>query len=269
MRWFLIVGSGLLCGLAGGAGRLAPTAWAQDPARSTQPTAQQVLARALEAHGGAERLAGFPALTMKIQGTIFTPQKQLPFTAETAAQGKDRFRMVTRTELEGKPIELWEVVHGDRGWLRIGGVTQPLAKEQLQEEQQEMYAGWLATLTPLSKEPFQLVLAGAAQVEGRPAWEVLVRHPERPVVHLFFDQQTGLLVKMAYRLPPLSGKGADKEAAKAGRQQEVLLKEHRRFQGIQQPTQVLIRRDGQPFVEYRVQELRFHERLDDKLFAEP
>jgi hypothetical protein len=48
-----------------------------------------------------------------------------------------------------------------------------------------------------------------------------------------------------------------------------LLSDYKRIDGVQQAMKVVTRRDGQPFMELEVTEIKLFEKLDDRVFAKP
>jgi hypothetical protein len=80
-------------------------------------------------------------------------------------------------------------------------------------------------------------------------------------VKLFFDKESGLLVKAEYRLQsPEQGKEVG---------EEIFYRDYTDINGFKAPGKVVIHRDGEKFVEAENYEMKFPERLDASVFAKP
>jgi outer membrane lipoprotein-sorting protein len=221
-----------------------------------QPSPQQIIAKAIKAHGGEANLRKYQTLTMKDKGTMYADDGTLNYTADSVVQGKDRLRFTMKSKVKDKPFQVIVVVNGDKGWLKINDQTKRMSKDQLEEQQAEMYAGWLTTLVPLKEKGFQLSAVGEIQVEGKPALGVRVRHAGYPQVNLFFDKKNGMLIKSEYRV--------GKETT-----QDIYFKDFKDADGVKYPSRIRIERDGKRFIESHVTEMQLRTRLDEGLFREP
>src|ERR1700737_983715 len=130
------------------AGLLALTAANSIRAADDKP-ARAVIDKALKAAGGADKLAKHPGMTWHEKGTYYGMGDGVPYTAPYAVQWPDKMRM----EIEGV---FMMVLNGDKGWLQMSGETKPMTKEQLAEEKEGRFAGWVTTLVPLKDKGFTL-----------------------------------------------------------------------------------------------------------------
>ena len=99
------------------------------------------------------------------------------------------------------------------------------------------------------------------QHEPRPAVGIRVAAPGHKDVSLYFDKQTGLLVKIT------------RQALDAQTGQEVseerIIQEYQDVNGLKTAKKVLINRDGKKFLEAEVTDVQFLEKVDDSTFAKP
>jgi hypothetical protein len=79
-------------------------------------------------------------------------------------------------------------------------------------------------------------------------------------VKLYFDKESGLLVKTESRVKDDNGQEVT---------EETLLSDYRDVQGTRQAMKQTVRRDGQPYLECEITECRLAERLDAGVFARP
>jgi hypothetical protein len=242
----------LVLGLA-----LAATAKAQDDDRAA---ARALLAKALQAHGGAAELAKWPALTTKIKGTLHTMGQAMPFSGEFAIQGASQHKFDVEAELAGLKIRIVHVLNGDKAWDKVGDDTEENDAEQLAEAKEEAYAGWVATLVPLQEKAFTLAGVGEIQIAKRPALGIRVSRKDHRDVNLYFDKETGLLVKTETRVKD----EGDQEVT-----EETFLSDYKDVQGTRQAMKIVIHYDGKPYLEGELSDYRLAQRLDESVFAKP
>jgi hypothetical protein len=226
------------------------------PSRADDQTeAMAVVDKAIKAMGGADRLARSAKMTWSETGTYYGMGEGLPYTGHYAIQWPDRFRM------EIKDVFLM-VLNGDKGWVSMGGETTELSKEQMAENQEGHHGSYLTTLLPLKDKAVTLTPLKEIKVGDRPAVGVKASSKGHRDVSLYFDKETGLLVKSEMRVKPqeLGGKEVN---------QESWYSEHKEVGGLKVPMKLVIHHDGKKFLESTHTDLKFPDKLDDKLFAKP
>ncbi len=222
-------------------------------------TAKAVIDAAIKAHGGPERLAKTELMARQAKG-IASFGQDLPFTDEWVLQLPERWRWTFNIGPSGQQGRLLLVVNGDKGWQSSNGTTADISKERLEELREEAYVMWLSTLLPFMKENrFTLAPVADVEVDGRPAVGVKVTHPGRPEVRLYFDKQSGLLVKIARRA----------REANLAVEKEYLYRAHKGFEGIQLPTKYAELAAGKKLIEAIEISYQFPRSVDDKAFARP
>jgi hypothetical protein len=218
-----------------------------------------VLARALQAHGGAAAITKTRQMVRKVTGIMSFLGKELPFTAEETMDLPDRFRAAFELSVAGQKYPLTLVIDGKRGWRATGGMVQDLAPEELQELKEELYVWWLATLVPLKDKSFALATVPEVQVDGRPAAGLKVVRVGHEDVRLFFDRASGLLVKVERR-----GKEMGAVVAK-----EYLFGGHKNFDGLQLPTKYTNITNGKKIADVSSISYRLMSRFEDGTFSRP
>src|SRR5262249_42463978 len=135
------------------------------------------------------------------------------------------------------------VFAGDKGWIKINEDTTDLNEDDVAEAKEEMYAGRVERLVPLIRDKgFELSPLGEIRIEEHPAIGIRVSHKGHRDINLFFDKQTGLLRKEERTVK-------DRMLGGRERTQETLYSEYKDLGGIQHPTKVFIKRDGEKHVE--------------------
>jgi hypothetical protein len=228
-------------------------------ARADGPAdARAVVEKAIQVKGGAAAIDKYRAQTTKAEGKFYGAGDAVSFTAQGRAQFPDHSRL----EIDGPGFQFVQVVTGEKGWVSTNGATQDMTKEQLAEAREDQYANSLTRLTPLLGADYTLSPLGEVKVDGKPALGVKVEHKGRRDVKLFFDKDSGLLVKMERKATDILGRGSPYTS-------EAIFGDYKKTDGVQVPYKVTVRRDGKPYAEYENTEVKLGERLDDKVFAKP
>jgi hypothetical protein len=217
--------------------------------------ALEVIEKAIKAHGGADGLNKAQVRSRTGEG-VFSLGGETRFTTEETVSFPDRCRVV----LEPQRARIILVLNGNQGWNQPGGMTQELSKEELKLRKEELYVWWLMNLTPLLKDEFQLKPLAGAKVNGEAASVVQVSHKDFPDARLFFDNKSGLLVKIARR------------ATEAGVSvtKEYYYGDHKEFDGVRMPTKEMIVLNGNTkYSEVKFNNYKVLSRVEDKLFEKP
>jgi hypothetical protein len=240
-------------------------AWPFTLTGSAQPAAdndpQALLRRAIQAHGGADKLDRLRQVQEETTGTLQLPGKKVAFTSETLQQLPGRFRHVLTSEVGGKKLNVVQVYDGKQGWVQEGGLTRVADEKTLAGWQAMAHAAQVASLTPLlaADKGYALTLLAESKVRGKPARGIKVACAQQRDVCLWFDRETGLLVKRDSR--PHAG-GPESV-------QEEIYSDFKDVSGLKRPTRVQVLINGVPHVEATIRSTRLLERVDDKEFSKP
>ena len=213
-----------------------------------------IVAKAIKAAGGADNLAKHKSATFKGKGTYYGMGKGSRYSGNYAFQWPDKFRL----EIEDVFIT---VLDGDKGWIKKDGETKEMTKEQLSLEQHQQKAGWITTLLPLSDKAFQVKAIGEAKVDKQDALEVKVTRKDFPDVSLYFDKNSGLLIKSSFRT-----KSPEQEFKEVT--QDNYYSNFRVVDGAKLPSKMVIKRDDKLFVEEEVSDYKAG-KVNAKVFAKP
>lgn len=222
---------------------------------------RSLVEKAIEAHGGEKLLTKFKGATSKLKGTIQINGAAVEFTGELASQEAVQQRINISFVLDGQSISFVSVRNRDQGWLKINNDTIEMSAEQLAEAKEQAYSGWVATLVPLKDPAFTLAPFGEIEIAGRKAAGVNVAREGHRPINLFFDKETSRLLRTESRVKDdTTGQEVTEEATYS---------EYKMIEGTQQPTKLVIKRDGKPHAEVEVTEFKPFEKLDDSTFARP
>jgi hypothetical protein len=230
------------------------------------PSPQAILDKAIKAHGGAEALAKFKAATFKVKGTSYAVGEGTPYTGDFAVQHPAHFRVELNINIDGKDFRFVQVINGNKGWRIIPGKdkAEAMKKDILDEQRGQMEAGWVTHLLPLRDKAYKLSPVGQADVAGRKTLGIRAEHAGQRPVNLFFDKESGLLVKSEFTVK-------DEFAGDTEVLQEIIYKDYKTAEatGVKYPTRATTSRAGKRFDESEVTEFQMHEHLDDSMFGEP
>jgi hypothetical protein len=210
--------------------------------------------KSIKAAGGGDKLAKHTSGSFKGKGTYYGMGDGLPYAGNYAFQWPDKFRM----EIEGV---FTIVLNGDKGWIKEGGETKDMTKEQLAQQIMDQKAGWVTTLLPLADKAFKIKAIGEAKVGKDEALGVKVTRKDYPDVTLYFDKKSGLLVKSTFLTK--SPEQKFKEVT-----QDNYYQKYRDIDGVKLPGKMVIKRDGKVFVEEEVSDYKAG-KVDAKVFGRP
>jgi hypothetical protein len=220
-----------------------------------QQQTRAIIARAIKAHGGAEKLSQFPAQSWEESGIYYGLGQSTPYKASIAAHYPGRVKIDVENQYTA-------AIDGDHGWMTMQGQTRDLRKDLLDDRREEQYADWVTTLLPLRDKKFKLTLHDDALIETKPATGVRVSWKDHRGLNLYFDKTSGLLVKSEQQVKSQEQQGQEVT-------QEIILLDFEDVQGIKMPRKTVTRRDGKQFLETTRTELKRMQKLDDGLFARP
>ena len=261
------IGLGLAASILTASISRAQAAGAQEDAE-----ARAIIDKATQAHGGADNLSQFKAVRAKWVGkhkvenvfywdavrivTYEMPTLEMPV--------KIRFDFEVENPNGGK-FAFTRVVNGKQAWQGSARGTRDLSEAQVTQIVDEIYAHWLASVAPLQDKGFKFSPFGNATVDGKEAVGLVVSCQGRPDVTLFFDKQTGLVIKSERR--------AKDPATNEEYTAESIYRDHKEFQGVMWPTNRLDRRDGMDLEEnsgrFELSEFQALDKLDESSLARP
>ncbi len=230
-------------------------------AAEAQEEARAILGRAIRAHGGAEKIAKLRAVRRKLKSTLWINGSAVPATVERADQPPGQSKVELRLALDGRAVTSVTVLNVDKAWTNFNGDTQETRAEFRARRQEEVYLLWVESLAPLLKDKaFDLSPLGEIKVNERAAVGVKVTSKRRPDVDLYFDKESGLLVKSAYQ-------GLDEFEREV--RTECVFSDYKETAGLKRATKFYFLRDGRKSSEHEVVEMTLEEKFDDGEFAKP
>jgi hypothetical protein len=239
------------------------TALCFSTALASDDVARDMVEKAIKAQGGADKVAKLRIMRIKVEGTMspIPGQPGIPFVLEDWWQMPGQYKTTSQFELAGKKVKQTQGIDGEIGWMQVDGVTQDMPKEAIAEMREQKYAEDLDRLGFLADKGTDLTALAETKVGGREAIGVVIKAKGHRDVKLFFDKESGLLVKRVHRV---LDSATGKEVA-----QEVVFSDYRETDGVKHYRAVAAYRDGKKIIEAKVLETEFFDKLDEKVFAKP
>ncbi len=229
--------------------------------------ARAIIDKATKAHGGADKLSQFKAVSAKWVGKHKIENEYYADAVRVVTyEMPDKIRFDFEVENpKGSNFAFTRVVNGKKGWQGSVRGTRDLKEAEVTQIVDELYAHWLASVVPLKDKGFEFSVWGNAAVDGKDAVGVRVLCKGRPDVTLFFDKETGLLIKSERRAKdPVTNEEYTAES---------VYRDHKAFQGAMWPTNRLDRRDGKDLEEnsgrFELSEFQAHDKLEESSLARP
>jgi hypothetical protein len=220
--------------------------------------AKDILTKAIKAHGGDEALGKYKAARTKSKGKIEI-LGGLDFTQESAIMAPDKLKETVEMEVMGQNVRVVTTFDGSKAHIVANGQEVPVEDKIKETLKNAVYAMRVAQMVPLLKEKgFELSPVGEVKVEDKPAVGVRVSSKGHNDISLFFDKKTNLLVKMEHRtVDPMSGNEITEER---------IITEYGKSDGLPTPKRVLIKHDGNKFMELEVLDVKRLDKIDDSEF---
>jgi hypothetical protein len=220
--------------------------------------AEKVVDRAIRAHGGLDALNKVSHAVRSMTGTLTFNGQEMNFSQDVTLDLPERYRL--EMELGAEKRKLLVIVAGDKGWRVVGGSTQEMTPDFLNEAREEGHVVYLSSLVPLRRDRgVTLKLLPEGKVQGKPADVVQVSFKDRADAQLFFDRDSGMLVKIS-RKTAIGGLRAERD---------YTFGEFRDFSGVRLPTRWQEFINGMKQLDGKVSYYKFQSRADDRQFAKP
>ena len=216
--------------------------------------AKRILAAAVDAHGGLEKLQAVKNIVMEGQTTANSPTgPQIEGTSYYVYP--DKFRQ----DVKMPQGETAYVFNGTSGFVLMPMGVQPIPPQMANTFKDAVFREPLWLLTNLSQNDIPIQYAGTEDVQGKPTSILLLPQPSGEMMKLFVSEDTHYIVKIAY---PDSSQGITVN-------RETLLNDYRDVDGVKVAYHAVQNVEGQLFSESRVTRITLNAELEESLFQEP
>ena len=217
--------------------------------------AKEILAAAVEAHGGLEKLQAVKNMVVKAQASANSPQGPMQVEGTSYYVFPDKFRQ----DLKYPQGEMATVFDGSSGFAITPMGVQPIPPQMAAPIKDAIFRETSQLLPYLSENDIPVQYAGTEEVASKPASILLVPQPSGEMLKLFVSEDTHYVVKLSYRD---SSQGVTVT-------RETLMADYRDVDGVKVPYHIVQNVEGQLFTESRVTSFILNAELDETLFQEP
>jgi hypothetical protein len=274
LAWVGGIGMGLTASILVASFLGASSSRAQAAGEGEDAQARAIIDKAIQAHGGADKLSQFKAVGAKWVGKHKVENEYYADAVRVVTyempDNKIRFDFEVENP-KGSNFAFSRVVSGKKGWQGSGQRARDLKEAEVTQIVDEIYAHWLASVVPLQdlvllkNSGFAFSVFGNVPADGKDAVGVVVSCQGRPDVILFFDKATGLAIKSERR--------AKDPATNREYTAESIYRDYKAFQGVMWPTIRLDRRDGEDLEEnsgrFELSEFQAVGKLEESSLARP
>jgi predicted Zn-dependent peptidase len=216
--------------------------------------ARELIARAVEGIGGAERLDGLRSTEMTASVALTTPQGEMSAGARTIVVFPDR----VRSELSLPMGSMVQVIAGESGFLQMGPQSRPMPEAQLQEGRRSLVRNAVGLLAARDRDGFEAVAAGADEVGGTSV-ELVRVEIDGYAMTAGIDPATGRILRLGYRGSVMGPPGDVLQ----------LYSDFREVDGLTLPFASVTTVDGNPAMSTTVQSISLDGEYQDSLFEMP
>jgi hypothetical protein len=227
-----------------------------------QDDLRAIIDKAIKAQGGEERINKHKAGTSKSKGTVDVQGMSIDFTEEAAFHLPNKVRSTQHLDINGKPFTVIVGFDGAKAWLNVNGndVDEKLDKiADLMKEQ--VYLSEVTRLTTLKDKKFELSSLGEVKVQDKPAIGIRVASKEHKDINLYFDKDTGLMVKIDHRTVDINTQQEVNE--------ERIITVFQDKDGAKEPKKAIVNRDGKKYIDVEILEINYQDNIDDTQFSKP
>ena len=232
------------------------------PTRAEEGDSKAVIAKAIKAMGGEEKLTkALKGHTVKEKGILSIMGGDNPISIEVTVAGLDKYRSKFKGEFGGMEIEGVTVLSGDKGTRSFAGNDMEMDKDGVASEKRNIYLAAIASLVvPLNEKGFKSEAAGEEKIDGKAAVALKVTGPDGKESKMFFDKETGLPVRQVAKVNNFMGQEVT---------QETTYSNHKDMDGVKHAGKLVIKHDGEKLMELEITEFKIVDKLDTKIFDKP
>ena len=226
--------------------------------------AKEILAAAVDAYGGLEKLQAVKNIVIKTRATANSPTRgQMQIETTSYYLYPDKFRQDFKISPGGQMgyvfdgVSAFGYVFDDVSGMNI----QPLPPGRANAFKDTVFREPLWLLTNLSENEIPIQYGGTGEVDGKPADILLVPQPTTRILQLFVSQETHSIVKLIHRETTAEGVTADRE---------TFMDDYRDVEGIKVAHHIVQKVEDQVLSDSRVTQVILNaEEIDESLFQAP
>lgn len=222
--------------------------------------AHAILDKALKAHK-ASTLKSVEVHLWKAKGTMEMAGQKMTYDVIYSFQLPDKFRFDLSMKAGDMDVKLTAATDGKTAWESMGPMVQEMAEMKAEMFHHQVYTMNVSHLLPLKGKGYKITALDEKKVADKPALGLRIEHKGRPEVRLFFDKESGLLVKSETKIyDEFSGKKVE---------QETYFTDYSTKDGVVTFGKLTIERAGKPFIVEVLTPQKGLKKANPKLFTMP
>ncbi len=227
---------------------------------AAQENVKTILAKAVKAHGGKEKLAKMNAVIAKSEGKLEF-YGGLNFTQEAISNLPKQFKEIITFEINGFSKASITVFDDGKAWNSVDGETTEFDAKMLGEIKEARNLMQLGSLQFVDDKDYAITPLGESKIKDKPVVGVKVARQGFRDASLFFSKDSGLLSMISSQVYDAN--------AKKDVLEERLILTYQDVDGVKVPKRIVVKHDGKKFLETEVTEFKFLDKVDPAAFAKP
>lgn len=217
--------------------------------------AKEIVAMAVEAHGGLEKLQAVKNIVVEGRTAANSPMGPMNLDVKIYQVYPDKLRQ----DIKMPQGEMSVAFDGTSGFALTPMGPQPLPPEMTASLKDGIFREPIWLLANLMQDNGSVQHAGTEEVMGKSTAILLVKQPSGEMLKVFISEETHYIVKMEFRETE-QGVALNKES---------LMDDYRDVNGVKIPYHVVQNVEGEQFTETRISSVTLNAELDESLFQEP
>ena len=229
-------------------------AYAQAPASAPLPTVDEIIAKNLQAKGGAAKWQSMKSV--KMTGKMTAQGTEMPLTVYAM---RPNFNRQEITMAAGKAIQAFD---GTTAWVvnPMLGIETPQAVPGPAAELAKNSADFDGALINYKAKGNDIELVGKEQLEGKDVYHLKVTTKGGPVQHYLLDADSGIELRMSAEVELGSGQKQTLTTA---------MSNYKQVDGIMIPHTVTQTAGGRTLLQWTITTVEFNAVPDDSIFRLP
>ena len=232
------------------------------PSLRAQEDLRAVIDKAIQAHGGAEKIDKHKAGQVKSKGTVDVNGMTIGYTEEATYHLPNRFKSLQQLDINGMAVKVLIGYNGTKAWINVNGMDVDMMLDKIADLMKEQaYLSEVTRLTVLKNKDYELSSLGESKVQDKPTVGVRVSRKGHKDINLFFEKDSGLLLKFEHRTTDFNTMQEVNE--------ERIITEYQDKDGLKEPKKAVVNRDGKKYIDVEVLEVKYLDDIDDTQFSKP
>lgn len=221
-----------------------------------------LIEKAIAASGGEALVKqAKSAVSWKTKGKVYPMGQEIAFTGKGCRMLPDKMRQDLEINANGNEMKIVFGSGSKGSWMVLNDAAMDAPESQQTSAQIELHATNVCGLVALRGDGFKLESLGASEVDGKKVEGIKVSMKDKPDIKLFIDPSSNLVVKCEFKT--VDGQSGSEV------NQEMFFADYKDFSGVKRATKIMIKRDGEKFLDSESTDYKVEDKVDEKQFDKP